>query len=105
MGWTFVNAEKSIESITAALRRGDMYSTCGPRIETTRIANGRITLHTSSAKAVKFISRGGNVIASVAGEHVKVASYEPKGDETYIRAEVHAHDGRIAWTNPFFIKP
>ena len=105
MGWTYINAPRTIEGIWDALRRGDSYASNGPRIETIRVADGAITLHTSSAKAVKFISVDGRVLESVQGEHVKVATYRPTGDELYIRAEVHAHDGRIAWTNPFFIEP
>jgi hypothetical protein len=105
MGWTFVNAEKTAAGIFDALQRGDAYSSTGPRVETIRVDDSTITLHTSSAKAVKFVSTDGRVIASAEGEHVKVASYQPGGDELYIRAEVHGHDGRIAWTNPFFIEP
>lgn len=103
-GWTFVNAPKTHEGIYDALRRGDAYSSNGPRIETIKVSGEAITIHTSSAKAVKFVSRDGETAAKVEGEHVKVATYAPKGDEVYIRAEVHAHDGRIAWTNPFFIE-
>lgn len=105
MGWTVVNAEKTFESITEAICRGDAYSSSGPRIETIRVDEESITLHTSSAKAVKFIKRGGRVVETVQGEHVKVATYYPTGDELYVRAEVHGHDGRIAWTNPFWIEP
>jgi hypothetical protein len=64
-----------------------------------------ITLFTSSARTVKFVSLRGETRAWVDGEHVKRATYRPKGDEVYVRAEVYGHDGETAWTNPFFIEP
>ncbi len=103
-GWTMVNAEKDPQSIYDALVRGDAYATCGPRIETIKTDDDAITLHTSSAKAVKFMGPEG-CLDSVEGEHVKVATYRPTGDELFVRAQVHGHDGAIAWTNPFFIEP
>ncbi len=104
MGWTYVNAQRKPESILAALRRGDAYATSGPRFETIRVTDDTITVHTSAAKAVKFRTTDGNVAHVVEGEHVKRASYSPTGDEVYVRVEVHAHDGRIAWSNPFMIE-
>lgn len=103
-GWVFVNAEKTPESIFGALRRGDFYSTSGPRIERIEVDEKSITVRTSSAKLVKFSSRHGEAAATVEGRHVKVATYEPKGDELYVRVEVYGHDGRAAWTNPFMIE-
>ena len=103
-GWIWVQAERKRESILGAIARGAFYATSGPRIETIRVDESSITLHTSSARAVKFISTEGRVVECVEGEHVKVASYRPSADQVYIRAEVHAHDGTVAWTNPFFIE-
>ena len=105
LGWTVVNAERTPESIYAALRRGDMYSTCGPRIETIRSDDFSIEVHTSAAKAVKFRKADGGNAAVIEGAHVKSAVYHPRGDEVYVRVEVHGHDGRIAWSNPFMIEP
>ena len=104
-GWTMVNSERSPAAILKAIRNGDCYATSGPRIETIRVDEESITLHTSSARMVKFISVHGEVIAWVEGEHVKRATYRPKGDEVYVRAEVYGHDNEVAWTNPFFIEP
>jgi hypothetical protein len=104
-GWTYVNAAKNPRAIYDALRRGDAYASCGPRFETIAVRDNAITVTTSAAKAVKFISTDGRVISCVEGEHVKRASFRPKGSEVYVRVEVHAADGRIAWSNPFFIDP
>jgi len=103
-GWTMVNAKKTPAAIYDALRRGDAYSSTGPRIETIRVENGTIHAHTSSAKAIKFVSTDGHIAFQVEGEHVKSAAFCPKGDEVYVRVEVHGHDGTIAWSNPFFIE-
>jgi len=104
-GWTWVNAARRPKAILDALRRGDAYASTGPRIETIRATGGSITVYTSSAKAVKFISTEGRVPFLVEGEHVKSAAFAPKGDEVYVRVEVHGHDGTVAWSNPFFIEP
>ena len=104
LGWTWVNAAKNPRAIYAALKRGDAYASTGPRIEAIRVERKAIFVHTSSAKAVKFISTDGHIAAQVEGEHVKFASYAPKGDEVYVRIEVHGHDGTVAWSNPFFIE-
>ena len=103
-GWTFVNAEKNPESIYDAIKRGDFYATGGPRIETINVTDESITLHTSAARMVKWLDQSAAIREITAASHLKIASYSPVGDELYIRAEVHGHDGRIAWTNPFFIE-
>jgi len=104
-GWIWAHAEKKRESILGAVARGDYYATTGPRIETIRTGGGRIEVHTSSAAAIRFIAADARVVGSVDGEHVKRASYTPEGGEVYVRVEVRGHDGRVAWTNPFFIEP
>ena len=103
--WTYVNAAGNPRAIYAALRRGDAYATCGPRIETIRAHDGRISVRSSAAAAIKFVSTEGRILECVEGEHVKAASYAPTGGELYVRVEVQAHDGRVAWSNPFFIEP
>lgn len=105
MGWTYVNAAKTSDAVIDALRRGDMYATNGPRIETIRTTARSITVHTSAAKAIKFRKSDGWPICVVEGENLKSATYNPKGNEGYIRVEVHARDGRIAWSNPLMIEP
>ncbi len=104
-GWIWANAEKESESILGAIARGDYYSTAGPRIETIRVTDNTIEVYTSSAKAVKFITANARVAHIVSGEHVKRAAYSVTGEERYIRVEVHGHDGKVAWTNPFWIEP
>jgi predicted metal-dependent phosphoesterase TrpH len=105
LGWTWVNAQSNVASILDAIRRGDCYASSGPRIETVKVDNGSIVLHTSSAKVVKFMKNDGAVARWVEGKNVKRAEYTPDGSETYVRAEVHGHDGTVAWSNPFFIDP
>lgn len=102
-GWTWVNADRDPASILDAIRRGDVYASTGPRIEKIAVEGEAVTLWTSSAKAIKFIGRMGMLKGIVEGSNVKRATYRFNGDETFIRVEVHGHDGRIAWTNPFFL--
>lgn len=102
-GWTWVNSAKDPQSILGAIARGDCYATSGPRIETIKVENDTIVLHTSSARHVKFMAKDGGVVKWVEGKNVKRAEYRPTGSERYVRAEVHAHDGTVAWTNPFMI--
>lgn len=103
-GWTWVNSAKEPRAILDAIARGDCYATSGPRIETIRVADDTIALHTSSAKLVKFMQRDGGVAKWVEGKNVRRAEYRPSGSEVYVRAEVHGHDGTVAWTNPFMIE-
>ena len=104
-GWTHVNAARTPAAIYRALRNGDAYASSGPRFETIRVARGVIKVNTSAARAIKFVSTEGRVIHSVEGEHVKSAAYKPNGGELYVRVEAHAHDGTVAWSNPFMIEP
>ena len=104
LGWTWANAFDNVDSILAAIERGDCYFSGGPRIETIMFDDSSIALHTSSARFVKFMKADGTVAKWVEGKNVKFADYQPKGDEIYVRAQVHGHDGTVAWTNPFFIQ-
>jgi hypothetical protein len=104
-GWTWANSAKDPASILDAISRGDCYATSGPRIETIRVDGDTIVLHTSPAKLVKFMASEGRVVKWVEGKNVRHAEYRPSGTEIYVRAEVHAHDGTVAWTNPFTIEP
>ncbi|MHC4714742.1 MAG: CehA/McbA family metallohydrolase, partial [Planctomycetota bacterium] len=83
-GWTWVNSEKDPRAILEAVRAGNCYASSGPRIETIRVDDESITLFTSSARTVKFVSLRGETRAWVDGEHVKRATYRPKGDEVYV---------------------
>jgi len=107
--WTCVNAKKNARSIYDALKRGDAYASSGPRFETIYVNDESITVHTTAAKCVKFVGKYGDVRQvtepGTLGEYVKSATYHPTGNEVYIRVEIHAHDGRIAWSNPFMIEP
>jgi hypothetical protein len=50
---------------------------------------------------VQFIGKNSRVLEETTGNSVM---YTIKGDEGYVRAKITDSDGKIAWTQPVFLK-
>lgn len=105
LGWVRVNAERDLDSILAALKNGAFYSSTGPEIYDFYVENGKAVVKCSPANRVRWhygffptqISRGD-------GKLIETAEFHVPGFFTYIRASVVDAEGRMAWTNPIFLK-
>lgn len=56
----------------------------------------------SSKYTTQFIGKKGRVLRSVISNP---AVYTIRGDEAYVRAKIVESNGKIAWTQPVFVKP
>jgi hypothetical protein len=105
--WVFVRAEHlTANEITAALGRGDFYSSTGVELEEYNVAGREISLQIKTKPrgprfVTRFIGRDGRVLAEVSGSKPR---YQIKGDEVYVRANVTDSNGLKAWTQPVFVR-
>ena len=87
------------------MRVGDFYSSTGVTLSDLNSSHDRVFLrieqNNDAVYTTTFIGRGGATLAKVSGLE---ASYEPRGDEGYVRATVHGSTpGARAWTQPVFL--
>jgi hypothetical protein len=101
----------TVNGILAALRRGAFYSSQGPRIHGIRTGGGRIRIRTSPAMRVYFISggEGGGWGRFAPGGKPRTRwSFdiirEELNVEKFARFEVVDARGRVAWSNPLFVR-
>jgi hypothetical protein len=103
-GFIMVRAQKRLEAIREALLRGDFYASTGVLVRELELSRRamRIALDPvpGVSHTVRFVGRGGRVLAESAGSE---ASYVPRGDEGYVRATVASSSGQRAWIQPVFI--
>ena len=102
MGWVVVRAPRlEARAILEAMERGDFYASTGVELADYRVADGAITVTvkpiSTSGYHIRFIGKGGTVLADVQGE---TATYRMKGTEGYVRAKVIESNGKLAWTQP-----
>ena len=106
-GWIMVKAKSlSTADILSAIKKGQFYSSCGPVIKDIAFKNRTVTVRCSKAAAINFICFGpyGRSFYSEDGKLLTGASYDLSGQERYLRIEVIDARGKIAWSQPFFIK-
>jgi len=102
LGYIRVNAEKNVDSILSALKRGAFYASCGPEIYDFFVEDGEATVVCSPADKIVF--RHFRVpYPIVKGKGIMSAKTPVREGTAYIRAEVTDHLGRKAWTNPIFL--
>ena len=104
-GWIVVRASGlTEEAILASLARGDFYASTGVEITDIQIGPARVALtikeQGSTRFTVRFVGRGGRVLAELAGPPYQ---YDIAGDEGYVRAKVVDSNGLVAWTQPVFV--
>ncbi len=105
-GWVYVRAaELTAAAILASLDRGDFYASTGVELEDySADAFGisiKIKEQRGSKYTVQFIGSGGRVLKET---FENPAVYKIVGNEGYVRAKIIESNGKLAWTQPVFIK-
>ena len=104
-GWLVVRAESlEVEAILDGLASGRFYSSTGVELADLEQSPEAISLSVRTEKnfiyTTAFIGRGGKVFHESTGPE---ATYEPSGEEGYVRAVVRSSSGAKAWTQPVLI--
>jgi hypothetical protein len=105
-GWIFVRARELTQAaIIEAIRSGDFYASTGVELSeysaTAKAVTVSIKEERNSRYRVQFIGTGGRALSeSVANP----AIYEIRGGEGYVRARVIESNGKMAWTQPHFVR-
>lgn len=105
-GWIMVRAASlTPEEITAALARGDFYSSTGVELTGVEAASGRLTVTVreqgTTKFTIQFIGQGGRLVKE---ETASPATCELAAGKGYLRAKVIDSNGLVAWTQPFFAR-
>lgn len=104
--WVVVRADElTADAITAALAKGEFYSSTGVMLEDYVATDHEIRLKVkalplTSRFLTRFIGQNGKVLVEVPGTR---PHYQIKGDEGYVRAVVTDSNGFRAWTQPVFL--
>lgn len=104
-GWVMVRADKlSADAILTALERGEFYASTGVELEDYQADSKHIEIKVKAIKSskyrIQFVGRNGKVLQDVPNSS---ATYQIKGDESYVRAKVIESNGKFAWTQPVFL--
>jgi hypothetical protein len=108
-GWTMLRAEDGLtpESVRDALAAGSFYASTGVELEGVTFDGDTATVRIGApgAREVRFIcdTRWGTRVQAQA-LLLREASHTLRGRERYLRIEVVASDGAMAWTNPLFVE-
>ena len=104
-GWVMVSADNDAPSILAALEKGEFYASCGPEIRDFYVEDGVAHIECSEAKSIHFVSLRYPLPCRRDPEG-KMTHAECKLPENlqYIRVCVEDKEGRLAWTNPIFLR-
>ena len=107
-GWIMVKAmECTRPAIIAALHAGDFYATRGPGIASVEFTDKSLIVRTTPAKRIIVRTNQffGGVWTARGGEGDSIVVAEAKIDlneMNHIRIVVEDHQGRKAWSNPFY---
>lgn len=102
LGYVKVRAEKNVDAILDALKKGAFYASCGPEIYDFFVEDGTATVICSPASKIVF--RHFRVPYPIfEGKGIQAAKTPIRPGTKYIRAEVTDAQGRKAWTNPIFL--
>ena len=103
--WTWLKMPSlSVRSFLKALRKGNCYTSCGPKIYDFRIKEGKVRLRCSPAARIYFVSSPclGDRRRAEEGKLIITHSIDVP-DWPYIRAVVVDAVGRKAWANPIVL--
>ncbi len=105
-GWIMVRAERlGVDEILRAIENGDFYASTGVTLRDYQVSDReiRITIQEEheSKYTVHFIGKDGKLLKEVV---TNPAVYAFKGDELYVRAKIMESNGKVAWTQPVFLK-
>ena len=107
--WVMVNSENNVNAILDALKAGEFYSSCGPEIYDFYVEDGKAVVECSPVERIRLhadahptkIKRGENGLITRAEFKIE-GSWA--GSYPYVRISVVDENGKIAWTNPIFLK-
>jgi len=105
-GWTWVKSEElTPESILAALKRGDYYSSTGPVIHSVEVIPGEVIRVRCSPSQSVFVTSKGSWASYKHGHNMTEAEIPIKrlDNKPYCRVTVRDHHGGRAWTNPIWL--
>jgi hypothetical protein len=106
-GWIVANAsELSAEAITAAIRAGNYYSSCGPEFHGIACDGSQVSITTSPVKFVRLVGPGflGERIGDFDDRMITEAVFDMPPNWDYAYLEIEDSQGRRAWTNNLFTK-
>lgn len=104
-GWIVVQTEAlEVEALLEGMSHGRFYASTGVELDDLEQSPETISLRVRAERdfvyTTAFIGHGGKVLQESTGLE---ASYEPSGDEQYVRAVVRSSSGPKAWTQPVLI--
>ena len=107
-GWTMLRAESlTAESVRDGLAAGSFYASTGAVLEDVTFDGdtAAVRIAPPGAREVRFVcdTRWGSRVQADALP-LREASHTLRGRERYLRIEVVAPDGGMAWTNPLFVE-
>ena len=107
-GWVMVKADKDLNSILAALKNGEFYSSCGPEIYNFYVDDGKAVIECSPSKLISLHSDMHPTRTLVDEEgNLTRAEFDIEnfwaGKYKYVRISITDQDGKKAWTNPIFL--
>jgi hypothetical protein len=105
-GWVSVRASSlDAAAVMEALESGSFYSSTGVTLADVRVTANRIEVHIEPEGDFRytttFIGSSGRVLSATSANP---ARFELRADEGYVRAKVRDSGGRVAWTQPVFIR-
>jgi hypothetical protein len=118
LGWTWLRAERTQESVLDALRAGRFYSSTGPVVRGVELDGDALEVRTSPCRSAMLVARRQRGAAAHAGrlpygnkarvlERAEDGSIvrtrlELPSDSDHARIEIVDTAGRKAWTNPIW---
>jgi hypothetical protein len=105
-GWVMVNApECTAAAITAAIRCGNFYSSCGPELRSIKFDGDEVQVATSPVRFVRLVGPdcNGNRVGSFDGQLITAASFSVPKEWRYAYVELEDQEGRRAWTNSLHV--
>jgi hypothetical protein len=89
------------ESILAAIRAGDFYSSQGPRFTSIHVEPDRIRVGTTPVVAIRLVddTPWGDRVFPGDGKTVTQGEFKVDREHAYLRVEIEDAQGKRAWTN------
>ena len=107
-GWVMVNSENTVKDILSALKDGRFYSSCGPEIYDFYVEGDRAFVDCSPVSKIRLHSdRHPTTIVRDADGRLTHAEFDLTKNFApydYVRISVGDSEGKLAWTNPIFLK-
>ncbi|MBR5922975.1 MAG: CehA/McbA family metallohydrolase [Clostridia bacterium] len=108
VGWVMVNAENTVKDILDALKAGKFYSSCGPEIYDFYVDGDRAVIDCSPVSKIRLHSdrHPTTIIRAENGDltHAEFDLTKNFAPYDYVRISVGDKDGKLAWTNPIYLK-